>query len=213
MRITTTVLVLTLCMMVLSSCATLDKEECLTADWYTIGFEDGSKGYALNYLANHRKACAEHGVTPNFDQYNLGHNKGTDSFCVPDRALRMAADGHQFPLGCTTESYPQFANAFKQGEQVFMAKQAVYDIEQALHDIENAIEELKQQIEDNEAAIISDTTSRKERRQLLNDNKVLQEDVEALLIELVVLSERLNEKEYELRQLLEHYGLTGLHFG
>ena len=81
----------------LSSCATLDKDECMTADWYSIGFEDGSKGRAENYLAEHRKACAKHGVTPDFNQYSQGHNRGTDSFCTPDRALRMAADAAQSP--------------------------------------------------------------------------------------------------------------------
>lgn len=31
-------------MMLLSGCASMDKEECATADWYTVGLEDGAKG-------------------------------------------------------------------------------------------------------------------------------------------------------------------------
>ena len=51
------------------SCATLNKDECLTADWYQIGYEDGAKGYPLSRIGKHRKACAKHGVTPDMPPY------------------------------------------------------------------------------------------------------------------------------------------------
>ena len=194
----------------LSSCATLDKDECMTADWYSIGFEDGSKGRAENYLSKHRKACAKHGVTPDFNQYSQGHNRGTDSFCTPDRALRMAADGSQFPQGCATDTYEAFAVAFGQGEQVYAAKLAVEAVEQALHDVEYTVEELQQQIAENEAAIVSDATTQEARRQLLDDNRALQLEIDALHAEHALLLEHSDEKDIELRQLLNYYGLSGL---
>jgi hypothetical protein len=46
-----------------TGCATLGKEECLNADWFTIGFEDGARGYPASRIGDHREACAKHGVT------------------------------------------------------------------------------------------------------------------------------------------------------
>ena len=46
----------------LSGCATMSAEECATGDWHMIGFEDGSMGYTVDRLGQHRKACAKYGV-------------------------------------------------------------------------------------------------------------------------------------------------------
>ena len=50
----------------LSGCATMSGDECMTSDWSAIGYEDGARGYTTDRLASHRKACAKHGVTPDF---------------------------------------------------------------------------------------------------------------------------------------------------
>jgi uncharacterized protein DUF2799 len=56
-------------LMVFSGCATMKKEECLTADWYNIGFEDGTRGYKVSRITNHRKACSKYEIAPNLDFY------------------------------------------------------------------------------------------------------------------------------------------------
>ena len=48
----------------LPGCATMDKSECLTVDWRTIGYEDGVAGHSGDCIAQHRKACAKYGVAP-----------------------------------------------------------------------------------------------------------------------------------------------------
>lgn len=47
-----------------SSCASLSKDECVNADWRLIGYEDGSNGAGRVRIGQHRKACADHGVVP-----------------------------------------------------------------------------------------------------------------------------------------------------
>ena len=44
-------------MILLSSCATLSKQECLVGDWQAIGYNDGVAGYQSERLASHAKAC------------------------------------------------------------------------------------------------------------------------------------------------------------
>jgi predicted nucleic acid-binding Zn-ribbon protein len=43
----------------LSACASMSKNECLNANWKTIGYEDGSLGRAETMIQSHRKACAD----------------------------------------------------------------------------------------------------------------------------------------------------------
>lgn len=50
----------------LSGCAKMMNEnECIAADWQTIGFLDGSAGRRENFLERRVEACAEFGVAPN----------------------------------------------------------------------------------------------------------------------------------------------------
>ena len=66
--------------LLLSGCATLDKDECAAADWYAIGLEDGARGRAVERLGDHRRACAKHKVVPDPARYVAGRNEGLKSF-------------------------------------------------------------------------------------------------------------------------------------
>lgn len=50
--------------LLLSSCATLSKQECVVGDWQTIGYNDGVAGHYADRLASHTKACAKASVAP-----------------------------------------------------------------------------------------------------------------------------------------------------
>ena len=88
--------------LVLSACASISEEECLSADWYSLGVEDGSKGYPLSRIGNYRKDCAEVGVAPDAVLYSVkvlnSVGSGYDSEVVQalewirDQALSDAID-------------------------------------------------------------------------------------------------------------------------
>ena len=73
-------------MFLVLGCASLDKNECLHADWYAIGLEDGARGRALERLGDHRRACAKHSVTPDAaacpqpqaQNFIAGYNRGRE---------------------------------------------------------------------------------------------------------------------------------------
>ena len=48
--------------LVLNGCKTLNKDECQTGDWETIGYEDGLRGELRSRVGQHREACAKHHV-------------------------------------------------------------------------------------------------------------------------------------------------------
>ena len=67
--------------LVVSGCASMNKEECLTADWRTVGFHDGAAGHTADGIDAHRQACAEYGVVPNLDRYLDGRKSGLKEYC------------------------------------------------------------------------------------------------------------------------------------
>ena len=86
--------------LLLSSCATMDANECKAADWRQIGRSDGERGHGTGRLDEHRKACAEHGITPNADRYWLGRSEGLQHYCRLDNALRVGRAGQSYQGVC-----------------------------------------------------------------------------------------------------------------
>jgi hypothetical protein len=63
--------------LLLGACAAkMSKDECRTVDWRTVGYEDGVAGQPGNRIGEHRRACAEHGVTPDLNAYLAGRDRG-----------------------------------------------------------------------------------------------------------------------------------------
>ncbi len=60
---------LSVSILLISGCATMGKDECLTSNWRSIGYEDGARGYPPERIGNHRKACAKHSVSPDLQTY------------------------------------------------------------------------------------------------------------------------------------------------
>ena len=64
----------------IGGCASMNQQECLTGDWYTVGYEDGVKGKSADRIGSYRKACASHNVTPDLGQYQAGREAGLREF-------------------------------------------------------------------------------------------------------------------------------------
>ena len=70
-----------------AGCAGMNRNECLSANWYAVGLEDGARGQPLERLGTHRRACAEHGVAPDAERYVAGRNEGLKGFCTYERGF------------------------------------------------------------------------------------------------------------------------------
>ena len=75
----------------LSGCNSMSAQECLATDWRTVGYEDGVNGYTGDRIGHYRKACSEHGVTPNLEQYQAGREQGLREFCKPANGFRVGS--------------------------------------------------------------------------------------------------------------------------
>jgi hypothetical protein len=117
---------------ILSGCASLDKNECRSADWYAIGLEDGARGRPVERLGDHRRACAEHGVAPQAERYLAGRNEGLKSFCTHERGFAHGRGGHAYAGGCPAHLAASFQSGYQLGRE--------------LHDLHRRLGEVQSQI-------------------------------------------------------------------
>lgn len=90
--------------LLLSGCAGLSQEECLTADWQIIGFEDGAAGRSASRIGDHRRACAKHGVSPDKTAYDTGYDEGIRQYCSLGRGSNAGAAGYSRLQVCPADS-------------------------------------------------------------------------------------------------------------
>src|SRR3954471_12195931 len=130
-----------LALLALAGCASLDKDECRTADWRAIGLEDGVKGRALERFGDHRKACAKYGVTPDIDRYIAGRTEGLATYCTADNGYRVGRTGETYRGVCPELSTPAFVAAYNRGHEL-------YSLYTRLSSVEREISSIKESLKD-----------------------------------------------------------------
>lgn len=172
----------------LGGCASMSSEECAASDWTAIGYEDGSRGYTSDRFATHRKACAKHGYTADFQAYQQGRNQGLVEFCQPGRGFNLGANGGHYYGVCAAEYEHDFLDAFRAGQRLYTLRSNVNSANAQIYERERELEQVESLIRAKQAQIISPETS--------NEQRVL------LLVDLNDLSERTGELEAEIEMLV-----------
>ena len=108
-------IVLLLLALLVAGCASMSKDQCLHADWYAVGVEDGAKGLPLERLGEHRQACAEYGVAPNAESYMAGRREGLMAFCTYDRGVAEGRAGRAYGSVCPQEVAADFREGYARG--------------------------------------------------------------------------------------------------
>ena len=193
----------------LSGCATMSGDECMTSDWTTIGYEDGVRGYTTDRIGQHRKACAKHGVTPDFTAYQSGRDQGLVEYCQPSRGFSVGSSGGRYNGVCSVNQEADFLDAYNAGYHLYTLNSNVNRENSAIHSKERELEKIDATIHAQELALISSDKTTEERV--------------ALLLDLKELSERTGRLEAEIRQHyedrarhqveLDHYRVTAADFG
>lgn len=157
-----------------SACATLNKSECLNADWQIIGLEDGSKGRALTYIGQHRKACAEHSVVPNLDLYQAGYEVGLAQFCTAEVGFAQGKRGYQYDGVCPAALRSDFLYGYERGRELYLLTREISHIHREIKGMDAELESMKSEINELELKLISKAGSPTERLAILQQLKELQ---------------------------------------
>jgi len=182
-------LVVVITMLVSSGCATMSGDECMTSDWQAIGYEDGARGLTGDRLGQHRKACAKHGVTPDFEAYQAGRTSGLREFCQPQRGFNLGSSGNRYNGVCAYDLEADFLDAYRSGSQLHSLRSNVNSASSRINSKERELESVAVAVRNAEAELIAADTSIQDRILLLADLKEL--------------SERSGQLDAEIHELIE----------
>lgn len=173
----------------LGGCASMSGDECLTSDWEAIGYEDGARGYTSERLGQRRKACAKHGVTPDFAAYQSGREQGLVEYCQPGRGFDVGVNGGRYNGVCDVNLEADFLDAYNAGYHLYSLRSNVNRATSSINAKENELERIEKKMREKEALLIAKETATEDRVLLLADLKDM--------------SERTGELEEQIRDLYE----------
>ena len=118
----------------LVGCATMSPEECLQANWEEVGYNDGVAGYPVSRSAEHREACAETGVSVDFELYRHGYALGLPYYCTRETGFESADHGGEYAAQCVSDEFPAYASGYSEGLDVFALKQELRELDARIED-------------------------------------------------------------------------------
>jgi len=74
---------------VVNGCASLSKDQCLEANWKSLGLSDGKMGYKNDRVEKHNSACKEFNISVNEGEYAKGWWQGINKYCVPSNGYLL----------------------------------------------------------------------------------------------------------------------------
>lgn len=172
----------------LAACsATMSKDECRAVDWRTVGYEDGVAGYSGERIGQHRRACAEYGVTPDLDAYRAGRAEGLREYCQPHNGYRAGVSGAPYYDSCPAELAPAFVAAYQSGRELYVRERRVADADAALAYRRREVARLESSVADRALTVMSETATADERTQAVLDTKHAAERIGRLKTEIADL--------------------------
>lgn len=98
----------------LNGCATLSETECVSGNWYQVGYQDGKFGRDSDYILNHESACIEYGVRIDRNQYEQGRQKGLEVYCTGHNGFQHGVKASNANQNCTV-AFPEYTASYKDG--------------------------------------------------------------------------------------------------
>jgi len=188
--------------MALSGCATLSKEECLTVNWREIGQTDGANGAEHGRVAEHREACAKHGVKVDLDQYNSGRAVGLRTFCQANSGFARARQGYVYKGICPSDLEPNFIDGYEEGKAIYRLEQKISQLQSKVSNTEAKVKKLKKKLKKKEEAMLADDVTAEERRALYRKVEDLKDDIHDQAYDRGAIDSQVRQLELELEELI-----------
>lgn len=198
--------------LLLGACASMSASECTTADWNAVGYEDGVQGRSADYISRHRKACASHGVTPNFLAYSEGREEGLQVYCREPNGVHEGVRGAAYRNVCPDDSNGVFMAAYQAGRQLYEYNRKVKAQESKIRSHYTALEEVEHEIEQTQWEIVEGEMTDLARMKLVirvvelsKEQDDLKKEIDVLETDLAYLKEK---RDYYRVDLYDQYGLA-----
>ena len=130
----------------LGCASTLTKNECLEADWYEIGFVDGSEGAPRALFQKHAETCLKYNVHVGREAYYRGRDQGLKIYCTQDKGFNLGKLGKKYNPVCPQDLDQDFLTGYTKGKQTYKFESKISSLEQRLRRIESQIQSKKKQL-------------------------------------------------------------------
>jgi hypothetical protein len=190
-------MLIAVCTLLLGACASkMSKDECRTVDWRTVGYEDGVAGQPGDRIGEHRRACAEYGVTPDLNAYLAGRAAGLREYCQPHNGYRAGVNGYTYFDTCPADLAEQFEQAYDEGRALYVRERRVTDTEEQIEERRREIRRLEDRVAESAFDVIDAAATAEERTQAVLDTKQAAERIGRLKAEIAELEkERVRYQE------------------
>jgi hypothetical protein len=185
----------------LAGCATMSPEECLQANWEEVGYNDGAAGYPVSRSADHREACAETGVSVDFELYRHGYSLGLPYYCTRENGFESGDHGGEYAPQCVSDQFPDYALGYSEGLDVFALKRELRELEGRIDEKSAQADALLSQIGQLRTARDDDTLSNDARREAGYQLTQLESLYRALYREIETLDQERDQIAVEIGEL------------
>lgn len=176
----------------------MSKNECLTVDWRTVGYEDGVEGYSGDRIAQHRKACAKYGVSTDLSLYQQGRQEGLREYCQPANGYRLGVRGGSYGGICPAPLQGAFVAAFESGHQLYVLESNVSNVNAQIDYKRRELDRVQHGMIMNAAEVVSNDSTPRDRTDALLDTAQLAERVGRLKEEIRQLEQDRVRYQYDL---------------
>ncbi len=127
----------------IAGCETMSKEECVSADWYQVGYKAGQEGRERSHIEYVAESCAKAGIIPDRELYFAGRDEGLREYCSPSHAFSLGINGGYYNAVCPPETSRAFESYYDEGRQIYDARQYVNNLEAERHNLEHQLDDAR----------------------------------------------------------------------
>jgi len=182
----------------------MGKNECLNAQWQSVGYEDGTKGFNASRIGEYRKSCAEYNITPDLEAYMQGRLQGLAQWCTPSNGYYQGTRGAIYNGICPEALEADFEFAMSEGRSIYEYRKKIHDHELFIARLHREYGAIEKQISSMEAELISEHVKPRRRRALLDEIRVADRDRELLRNDISEADFVLNQMHRNLNTMQEN---------
>lgn len=193
-------------LLLLTGCSTMNKEECLSADWRMIGLKDGEQGRLLSQVGEYGKQCGEYGVTPDQDRYASGREEGLKVYCTEASGFNQGKRGYEYKGVCSPENRDEFMSGYKIGQKYYEAQSEISTLESQISSNDSDIERDAERIQKLSLQVQQGGDSAQVKQDMMTKILNLNSKNTQRETENIRLREQLAVKKYQYQQLKVEHG-------
>ncbi|MGB5537430.1 MAG: DUF2799 domain-containing protein [Thiogranum sp.] len=182
-----------------SGCASgLSRDECNTADWRTIGYEDGVQGRSETRIGGHRKACAKHGVGLNLETYRSGWDEGVRRYCQAGNGYNQGRRGKSYSGVCPAQMEADFLQAYRAGRELYDLEAGVQRTARKLRHKRKRLSAIEVDMRDTGIELVTTGVTTERRVILLDELRKLEQERSATKAQIPSLEAELEKQKNRL---------------